>query len=283
MTKYFRYLSFRGIQQSPVDSDAATIAIAKHWEPNVWNGIKMYERYALPVPCTELAKLNIYGSLDGCLPPTDPVLGVAFCWVEVTQDLSSLTTTQLRQAFVLQLVHSAVLAVADHFGFDNAPFIAAYQKVIDDDFQNEYCVGSPRSSPNRRLKAQISYRFDKRPETYVVIRDKRGDAVQEILFAHSLPESIGTIRWISNDEICVWHKNKRDHWLCNLNGLSRFVYPPAETGDAHALYRLATMLIDGQGVIPDYPRGMGLLQQAANAGYKHAQRRLDRESRTTRR
>lgn len=281
MTKYLRYLSFRGFQRSPVDSDAATIAIAKNWEPNVWNGIDMYERYALPVPCSDVAKINIYASLDGCLPPTKPVLGIAVCWVEVTEDVSSLSTVRDQQEFVLSLVHSAVLSVADDFGFDKVPFVSAYQKVIDEDFRNEMCIGRPRSSPNRRLKAQIFYRFDNRPETYVLIRDKSGDVVQQIHFAQSSPESLGPIQWISNDELCIWHKNMRDHWLCHLEGHVQFVYPPAETGDAHALYRLATMLIEGQGVLPDFERGIRLLQQAADAGYKHAQRRLERERRTT--
>ena len=275
MTKYLRHLSFRGFQESP--SEVSTIPVGHHWERNAWNGIDMYERYALPVACTNLAKLNICASLNGTLPPAEPVCGVATCWIETNEDPLTFDTVRSQQDYLLKLVHSAVLSVAPYYGFGIDSFILAYQNIIDGDFNNEYCIGPQRSSPDRLLKAQILYRFDNRPQSYLLIRDKNGSEIQRILFAHSGPTSFGVLRWISDNEICVWHKNNRDHWRCTLSGTIRFVYPPADTGDAHALYRLATMLLDGQGLIPDYDSGLALLQQAAHRGYKHAQRRLERE------
>ncbi|MEP3479013.1 MAG: SEL1-like repeat protein [Fuerstiella sp.] len=241
----------------------------------------MYERYALPVRCAGLAKLAIYGSHHGILPPTEPVDGVALCWVEVSENLSAYRTVRHQQELMLQLEHSAVLSVADKYRFDAAPFVSAFQRVIEEDFRNEFCVGSQHSSPDRRLKAQVFYRFDNFPQTYLLIRDKDGVEVQRILFAHSSPDSLGKLHWVSNDKICVWHKNKSEHWLCGLDGTIQFVYPPADTGDVHAIYRLATMLLDGKGVIPDHESGYMLLELAANGGYKHAKRRLEREGRLT--
>jgi len=276
MTKYLRYLTFNGFQDSPTDADVADATACRQWEPNVWNGVEMYKRYALPVPCPDLAKLIVYASFSGVIPPTEPVLGIAYCWVQVSRNLLAVTGVRSQQRFLLETLHKAVTSSAPSFGYSVTRFEDAFKQVVDEDFANELFVGPARWSPNRKISAQVFFRFDNKPFTYVVFRDRFGAETSQLLFAHSHPNSLGKLEWLSNHQVRIWQANKRDYWLCDLSGDFQFFYPPADAGDPHSLYRLAEVLLDGRGVIPDEETGLSLLERSAAAGYKHAIGRLRR-------
>jgi TPR repeat protein len=74
--------------------------------------------------------------------------------------------------------------------------------------------------------------------------------------------------------IIIMRENNRDYWLCSIDGTVEFRYPQADSNDPHAIYRLATILLDGYGVIPNPSKGMELLERCAKMGYKHAIKRL---------
>jgi TPR repeat protein len=79
----------------------------------------------------------------------------------------------------------------------------------------------------------------------------------------------------------IMQANNRDYWLCNVDGTVEFKYPQADSEDPHAIYRLATILLDGHGVIPNPEKGMELLERCANMGYKHAIKRLQKPYHST--
>jgi hypothetical protein len=201
MSKYLRHIEFRGFQSTPSECDSQVLPICSGWNSNAWNGIAMYRRYALPVPCEGLAKLNIFGCLSSEREPTEAVFGVAICWVKVETKPKTTTDLRMQQQFLLDTVHRAIIQSAPTYGFLLDNFINAYQRVMDEEFHYEFWIGKSFSSPNRKLKARVFFQYDNAAMTYLVISDSRGNEISRILFCHCHEQSLGRMKWTSKEPL----------------------------------------------------------------------------------
>ncbi|MDA1015014.1 MAG: hypothetical protein O3A00_11265 [Planctomycetota bacterium] len=237
----------------------------------------MYFRSALPVECPHVQKLNIYGCPESPTLCEEAILGIASVWVNVPTDPSDvLASCRLQQAFTLELAHAAVLSAAERFSFDVTSFLAAKNQVEENDYTLRYQIGKTRKSPNRKYAASVWCHFDTRYRSELLVTGGDGSPYCRYQFATGDENSIGQLRWHGNGEVHIplTAVSGCAYWACSLDGTFSFVFPKSEDGSAHHLYQHATMLLDGPWVMPDGQTGMQLLERAANAGYKHAIRRL---------
>lgn len=281
MAKYLRYAEIRGFLRRPsnvgADESEANRLPYLVGCPNWFTGASMYFRAALPVACSDVQKLNIYGCPDSPTYCDEPVLGIASVWVNVPVDRGEmLVSCRLQQAFTLDVAHTAILAAAERFSFGVTPFVAARKLVEENDYALRFQIGKTKKSPNRKYSASVWCDFDTQYRTELVVARNDGSEYCRYQFATTNDSSIGQLQWQGNEKVHVplTAVSGGAYWDCSLDGTFSFVFPKSEGGSAHDLYRHATMLLDGPWVMPDTESGLRLLEQAADAGYKHAIRRL---------
>ncbi len=281
MAKYLRYAEIRGFlrRTSPVGADESDANRLTYLVgcPNWFTGASMYFRTALPVACSDVQKLNIYGCPDSPTFCDEPVLGIASVWVNVPADPGEmLVDCRLQQAFTLDMAHTAILAAAGQFSFDVSPFVEAKKQVEENNYALKYQIGKTRKSPDRKYSASVWCDFDTQFRTELVVTRSDGSECCRYQFATTDDSSIGQLQWHGNEKVHVplTAVSGGAYWACSLDGTYSFVFPKSEGGSAHDLYRHATMLLDGPWVMPDRESGLRLLERAADAGYKHAIRRL---------
>ena len=280
MTKYLRDAEIRGFLRAPIyESDSNRITYLTGCE-NWFTGAAMYFRKALPVPCSGVQKLNIYGCPNAETICGESVLGIADVWVNVPSlSPSFLNDCKSQQAFVLDLAHEGIVAASKRFAFDVAVFDEAKLYMEENDYRLSYQIGKTKASPDRKYTAAVFCRFDKQyiSELRVIKHDGTLECVFH--FANGNEDSIGQLRWDGYDKIRIplTAISGDAHWEYVLGNRVRFVFPKSEMGDPHYLHQHAILLLDGAFVVPDKIAGLDLLERSAKAGYKHAIRRMQRE------
>ncbi|MFM7187661.1 MAG: hypothetical protein ACKO14_07565 [Armatimonadota bacterium] len=240
----------------------------------------MYFRKALPVHCSGVQKLNIYGCPNTETRCDESTLGIADVWVNVPSIAPpSLHDCKSQRAFVLDLAHAGIVAASNRFAFDVAVFEEAKLYVEEHDYRLSYQIGKTKSSPDRKYTAAVFCKFDNQyiTELRVMKNDGTLDCVSH--FANGNEYSIGQLRWdgCARVRIPFTAVTGDAHWICSLDGRVRFVFPKSEMCDPLYMYQHAILLLDGSFVVPDRIAGLELLEHSAKAGYKHAIRRLQRE------
>lgn len=280
MTKFLRDAEIRGFLREPTfESDSNRITYLTGCE-NWFTGAAMYFRKALPIQCSGVQKLNIYGCPDAETRCDESTLGIANVWVNVpSMAPPSLYGCTSQQAFVLDLAHAGIVAASKRFAFDVAVFDEAKLDVEANDYRLRYQIGKTKASPDRKYTAAVFCRFDKQYISELRVMKHDGTLEGVYHFANGNEHSIGQLRWDGCDKIRIplTAVTGDAHWNIFLDGRVRFVFPKSEMCDPHHQYQHAILLLDGTFVLPDKIAGLDLLERSAKAGYKHAIRRMQRE------
>ena len=281
MAKYLRDAEIRGFLREPTydESDSNRLSYlvgCKNW----FTGAAMYFRSALPVECLGVQKLNIYGCPNSETVCDESTLGIATVWVNVPSKIPShLDNCTSQQAFALELAHSGITAASRRFNFNLDAFDEAKASVEKSAYALNYQLGKAKTSPDRKYTAAVFCRHDNSYITELRVMKKDGSLQCLYPFANGNENSIGQLRWDACDRIRIplTAITGDAYWECHLDGRFRFVFLKSGIGDSHHLYQHALLLLDGTWVLPDRIAGMDLLERSAQAGYKHAVRRLQRE------
>jgi len=251
--------------------------------PNWFTGVAMYFRRALPVACRDVVKLNLYGCADSPTICEDPVLGIANVWVQVpSTPPPGIVDCRAQQGFALEVAHTAIQAAAARHSFPLEPFTEARQAVEQEHYVFRYQIGKSRQSPDRQYSAAVWCSFDAQFKTELIVTHRNGSLKCQYPFATGDETSVGQLMWQGNDRVHVplTGVSGGAFWDCGLDGQFRFEFPKSSGDSPHHWYQHAVLLLEGPWVLPDEAAGRALLQRAADAGYKHAVRRV--ESRLTR-
>lgn len=276
MAKYLRAIAVHvgdedGSRDEAIASALSAAAGVRHLS---W----MYEHYATPAVTDGVAKINIHLNANHVSHAPSEVLGIASV-VEgfEAERFSGLGETEQR-LYYLQRIHSGVTRCAAHFGWSPEPFVAAYERIVREEFQFSFYWKKPISSPDRQWKASALVQVSPLPgRLYLVFLDSRQREVRRVLLSAGVNGPgiveflLGKIRWEDQRTVRVEHQNGRDYWLCPVDGPWQFHYPRAERGDPHGSFELGRMYFEGRYVLRDQPRGLELIKFAADRGFKHAQ------------
>ncbi|EAD5703639.1 hypothetical protein ACU8IW_001260 [Listeria innocua] len=122
-----------------------------------------------------------------------------------------------KKKIILELLHIGAIEACRDLGLDKARFIEAYEKVKELDYQNNYYYKKPKSSPNRKQKAQIYIEHGLyKADIYIVIFNKEQKIMRKEFILSDLPNPfvfsahLGNLKWIDNNRLVLAHKQRKD-------------------------------------------------------------------------
>jgi len=120
-----------------------------------------------------------------------------------------------KKILILNKLHTGVLKVAKHYGFDNAIFNHCYERVKLDNCINNWIWNKPKSNITRKLKAHITCSHDINKFTAkLFVLDKNGTLIREDIVFEDEPNEfvfankLGTLKWITTNEVALYNKSK---------------------------------------------------------------------------
>lgn len=124
-----------------------------------------------------------------------------------------------KKKLALETLKKGIDLVIKEFGWDPEPFESAYNKVIEYKYTNLGRFGKPKSSPNRKYKAEVICQHDISSfDISIVIRDKNGEEIKRELMKSEEPDEflfarhLGNFRWVSSDEVELRNKFETEIW-----------------------------------------------------------------------
>lgn len=278
MAKYLRFIDYHfETVESRADDQQAVIGHAPESWPLRW----MYEHLATPLPSGGVSKVNIDFTEAATTGDPSEVLGIATIHQHFDTAHFYALSPRDRQSYFLERLHAAMLRCAEHFGWDPQRLVDAHRQIIERNYQFTCFWKKPLTSPDRRIKVQPFIDASTFPaHLYLIFFDSEMHELRRVLLSIGTDGPgvvefvLGDIRWIDANTVRIQHQNERDYWLCTTDWDLQFFYPRADQGDPHGQYDLGRMYFDGQLILQDRARGLGLIQAAAKQGFKHAIRFL---------
>ena len=157
-------------------------------------------------PNAELACQSVI--MDGLLPVTIPY---------DVSDFYQLSDVEKKKK-TLDLMMDGLQVICKDKGWDEEPFLYAYQKVVEKNYTFKKTYKKPKSSPDRKLRAKIEIEIGIYDCTAsLVIEDKQQkDIYSEVLYQTEpifdlLYPLLGDIKWVDNDEVRVHERKPSEH------------------------------------------------------------------------
>ncbi len=279
MSKFLRQIEFRGfLREATHDESRSNLFDYFETHDNFLTGLWAYTRYTLPIRCDGVARINLYGCLNTATRCDEPCLSIGSLWVLLPAILPpSIDVCLNQQKFMVELAHCGLEHASNEYNFDFAPFEAAKLQTEANRYRFEFQIGKTKTSPNRSLNAFIWCYYDHGFKTEVVFTTRDGVVVKRKIFATTNEQTVSSIRWLDHERVQIASKDfNGSYWVCDIHGNTEFFFGLASSNSPHHIYRHATILIDGQGVLAERDKGIELLNQAASMGFKHAINRLSR-------
>ena len=229
MAKYLRYLDTRFADADGRDEPTSidTFSSAK----SVWHLTWMYAHYALPLPTNGVAKVNVFFTADDIQQPPEEVLGIADVWERFDPATFLSLTDDDQPRYFLERLHAALLHCAAHYGWDSTRLQAAHDRIVAENFKFSFYWKKPLTSPDRKHKVQADVDAVHPSPMHLVFFDPKSNEIRRSLLSLRV-NGLGVVeflldnlKWIDAETVKVSHKNKRDYWLCRLNGDVEFHYP----------------------------------------------------------
>lgn len=146
--------------------------------------------------------------MDGLLPVTIPY---------DVSDFYHLSDLEKKKK-TLDLMMDGLQVICKDKGWDEEPFLYAYQKVVEKNYTFKKTYKNPKSSTNRKLRAKIEIEigiYDCMAS--LVVEDKQQKHIySEVLYKTKprfdlLYPLLGDIKWMSNDEVRVHERKPSEH------------------------------------------------------------------------
>jgi hypothetical protein len=128
-----------------------------------------------------------------------------------------------RQKMVLDAIQQGLLKFADLEEIPVEPFEEAYRKVLERDIENTDYLYTPKSSPNRKTKANIEYRFTPyRLKFSVALYDAKGNQITTTHLDSFLPylgylrKTYWRLEWLDNETLQFSSRDGKRFWRVDV-------------------------------------------------------------------
>ena len=241
----------------------------------------MYEYYFTPVKTGGVSSLHVY---IGDKLPTDSVQVTTIADIFVKADwqlLETLSNEDINR-YLLNNMQQAITEFAVKNNWDTEHFTTVYNTIVQNNFLFRHRIKKPVNSADKQIKAQIYFEYDYRNSgLFIDFRNKQGELINRIKFCpsgyYAFADVLGAVIWIDNEQLKINYKsagesnnNTKHYWLVNINGDISFNDIRANESNPQALYSMGLNYYEGKIIIQDTEKGINLIKQAAEAGYKHA-------------
>jgi len=129
-----------------------------------------------------------------------------------------------RQYEILKILQESLMKMCDKFNFDKTPFDAAYQKVIENNFEYRNVMNKMASAKNRQHKAGIEVDLkEDGAQINVLFTNKNSQPVvrRELIKLKAdyyfINQLINKGKWLDNERYMVSDKNEVANFIAQLN------------------------------------------------------------------
>ncbi|MED1303709.1 hypothetical protein BK704_22125 [[Bacillus thuringiensis] serovar konkukian] len=128
-----------------------------------------------------------------------------------------------KKKITLKLIHEAMSVGAKSFNWDHTVCQNSYDKVIEDNYKNNY-VWKTKVSAGRKYIAEVYCEHDIHEYLiYIIIKCYRDKSeIKKVLLHKVGPHELdfasylGDLKWLSNDSVALIGENPRKQWIVNL-------------------------------------------------------------------
>lgn len=190
-----------------------------------------------------------------------------------------------KRIMLAELVHDAMRAVACEHQVDAVILEPIRTKVVERLPNFKGWLTAEKFNASKECSARLYFNYGKSIEVGCHIRRPKGPDEKKdsdiILFYHApilepVIKMFSKLAWVDNSKVIVPRKGTADFWRIDVDeGTSEFVFDRAVSGQAHGLYDLGLMYLNGVLVLPDRKKAKHFLEEASRKGYKKADRILE--------
>jgi len=190
-----------------------------------------------------------------------------------------------KRIMLAELVHDAMCAVACEHQVDPAILEPIRTKVVERLPNFKGWLTAEKFNASKECSARLYFNYGKSIEAGCDIRRPKSPVAKKdsdiILFYHApilepVVKIFSKLSWVDNSRVIVPRKGTADFWRIDVDEeISEFVFDRAISGQAHGLYDLGLMYLNGNLVLPDRKKAKLLLEEASRKGYKKADRILE--------
>ncbi|PEY99127.1 hypothetical protein CN326_23440 [Bacillus sp. AFS018417] len=128
-----------------------------------------------------------------------------------------------KKRLILEKIREGVSLVVKKFNWDYSIFEQAYNKVIEEDYQNQY-IWKQKVSPKRKYIGEVFCQHDiEEFSIYMVIKDYNDKKEIKRVFLQSdrpnefaFVKHLGKLEWLSQDEIVLINKSGKNQWVVKI-------------------------------------------------------------------
>ena len=151
---------------------------------------------------------------------------ISVCVIDRTFDFKNYFSKekQEQKKMILFALHDSVLQMCKKFALDKTPFINAYDKVIENNYKNQYIFNKLTLSKNRKHKAGIEINMtEKGADINIIFTDKNETFIKRETIFRTQPhyffvyQIIHSGRWIDNDKYIASSKNKNVNFIASID------------------------------------------------------------------
>ncbi len=149
-------------------------------------------------------------------------------WIFKSFDLKKYfgKTDKEQKIMILEILHNIILQMCEKFKIDKIPFVNAYEKVIENNYKNQYIFNRLTFSRNRKYKAGIEINMTKNgTKINILFTDKNENILKrnEIFktFSHYyfVHQIIYSGKWLDNQKYIASSRNKNVNFIASINSL----------------------------------------------------------------
>jgi hypothetical protein len=124
---------------------------------------------------------------------------------------------------LFEFLHQRILKLSKEFNWDSTPFISAYEKIKNKDYESKTIVGKLKSSKDRKHKAGIGIEQDVYSASiYILFFDSNENLLEKLKIFETLPQPylyaqvIGKSKWLNNSDFVLHNKSEEIRIVASL-------------------------------------------------------------------
>ncbi|RFU62577.1 hypothetical protein [Bacillus sp. V59.32b] len=199
--KKFLLFGEEGVAKVSESFSYQTRCITKLYENVFTKKFKTMDCKQLNFHCGDYSSYKSLGNVDG------------FCDVQVPYDIEWFLnlSDDRKKRETLELILRSIKYVLEIKKWDEKPFLEAYNRVIDLNYQNQYIWGKPKKSPDKTYTAEVFcvhglYEF----KINLIIRNNSGHKVVEQNVISAEPDELiysrflGELKWVDKNKVTLF-------------------------------------------------------------------------------
>ncbi|MFT4734466.1 MAG: hypothetical protein ACI9K1_001423 [Arcticibacterium sp.] len=147
------------------------------------------------------------------------------CTIQQRFDFSSFLQKDcfLRKRYLTELLHLNILKLAKEFNWELDPFVSAYEKIKETNYESHTVVGVIKKSKDRKYRAGIAVEQDiESASIYIFFLDSNESVIEKMKVFETLPQPflymqlIGKSKWLNDGEFVLYNKSKEVRIIASI-------------------------------------------------------------------